>query len=195
MIVLIRHGETEWNCEGRKQGRGDSDLTAKGRNQAKLIGIALLNSGILSNEFRIICSPLGRTRTTAELICDQANIAKSKIEFDDVLMESDHGDWEGKTIDEIEKEYPGAISKRLKDQWNVRFPRGESYGDLECRIQGWLDGINKDETTIVITHDMISRVIRKVYLGCSVNQCLAFRHSQNTYYTLYNFEACQHQVQ
>lgn len=99
MIILIRHGETVLNREGRKQGRSDSGLTAKERSQAKMIGVALASSELLDGDFRIVCSPLGRTRSTAELVCVHAGIAADMLEYEDLLMEPDHGDWEGMTAE------------------------------------------------------------------------------------------------
>ncbi|MFT5194365.1 MAG: broad specificity phosphatase PhoE [Candidatus Promineifilaceae bacterium] len=183
-IILIRHGETVWNREGRKQGHGDSELTAKGKQQAKAIGKTLLNSGLLDDEYQVVCSPLGRTRSTAEIICAQAQIPSDKIRFEKLLMESDHGDWEGMTASEIEAKYPGQMDERRRDHWNYRFPSGESYADLMIRVDRWLGAGKMEGTTIVVTHDMMSRVIRKQLLRRSVNECLSLKHNQNEYFIL-----------
>lgn len=193
-IILIRHGETVWNREGRKQGHGDSALTAKGEQQAKAIGNALLNSGLLDDESRIVCSPLGRTKSTAEIICAEAHIGDDKIEFEKRLMESDHGEWEGMTTSEIEAKYPGQLAERKHNHWTYRFPKGESYADLETRVGAWLGAGKMEGTTIVITHDMMSRVIRKKILGCTEEECLSLKHPQNEYFILSGGTVLRQQV-
>ncbi|MFK7805696.1 MAG: histidine phosphatase family protein [Anaerolineae bacterium] len=193
-IILIRHGETVWNREGRKQGHGDSALTPKGEQQAKAIGKDLLHSGLLEGKFEVICSPLGRTKSTAEIVCAEAQIATENIEFEKRLMESDHGEWEGMTANEIEAKYPGQLAERKRNHWAYRFPKGESYADLAIRADSWLDSVNIEGTTIVITHDMMSRVLRKQFLGSTIAECLSMRHHQNEYFILSGGSVLRKQV-
>ena len=88
-ILLTRHGETEWNTEGRYQGQGfDIPLSATGRSQAKALASRLANF-----EFtRVVSSPLLRARQTAEIVLGDRSVP---LTLDPDLMEIAHGDWEG----------------------------------------------------------------------------------------------------
>ena len=66
-LIVIRHGQTQWNLEGRWQGHGDSPLTAKGEDQARAIGGILARAGITAESHRAYVSPSGRARATARL--------------------------------------------------------------------------------------------------------------------------------
>jgi broad specificity phosphatase PhoE len=68
-IYLLRHGETEWNTQGRYHGTLDSPLTRRGRKQAEDVG-RLLSAILKGRNVAFYISPLGRTRETAEIICD-----------------------------------------------------------------------------------------------------------------------------
>ncbi len=96
-LYLLRHGETEFNLEGRLQGQQDSPLTARGRAQARAHG-ALLKTLIAEPEaWRVVASPLGRTMDTARLACAELGLPEAAIETDPRLKEIAFGDWEGLT--------------------------------------------------------------------------------------------------
>ena len=96
---LVRHGETEWNVEARMQGRLDSRLTARGREQAVRTGEVLARLGV----DHVFASPLGRVRETLALIAPNLPVA---AQFDDRLMEWSAGDWSGRRYADIEREVP-----------------------------------------------------------------------------------------
>lgn len=89
-ITLIRHGETDWNLDGRLMGRKDIPLNTHGREQAKILSEKLKTTPFV----RCYTSPLSRAKETAEIICD----GKCEIICDDNLMERSGGDLEGKVI-------------------------------------------------------------------------------------------------
>ena len=70
MIYIVRHGQTEWNLQGRKQGRKDSPLTLKGIEQAKNIANILNNNIEDYSEYIIVISPQWRCQQTASIICE-----------------------------------------------------------------------------------------------------------------------------
>jgi len=193
-IVLIRHGQTEWNVAGRRQGHGDSPLTSLGRQQAHAIGKSLYESRVLKLNTDIVCSPIGRAVATADLICRVASIPAREIELDSRLKEVDHGGWEGLTKDQIELKYPGEIEKRLANHWNYVFPNGESYQALSIRVKDWLSTISNRLTVVVVTHDMVSRVIRKEYLGLTQSECLSLHHNQSGYFILERGKCSRYEV-
>ena len=88
-ICLVRHGETDWNKEGRWQGREDIPMNEKGYAQVSAAGEALKGKGFTV----IVTSPLQRARQTAEVIAKKTGI--QKIEIDERLIESDLGDASG----------------------------------------------------------------------------------------------------
>src|SRR5215211_5570373 len=94
-VFLVRHGETAWNVQRRRQGRLDSPLTNLGEAQAKAAGSALETQAV----DLLATSPTGRAVATAEIIAMQLHLPIA--EFDE-LQEVDHGDWSGLTDMEID---------------------------------------------------------------------------------------------
>ena len=99
-IFIIRHGQTLWNIEQRMQGRLDSPLSDEGKLQAQRHAEVLAANGGVDH---FIVSPSGRTRETASIV--NARI-QAPIDFEEVLMERDCGEWSGFTVQEIEREFP-----------------------------------------------------------------------------------------
>ena len=127
MIYVIRHGQTEWNLAGRLQGGQDSPLTVQGKLQAKAAAISFGKTP----PGRLLSSPLGRARKTAEIIAKALDIP---IDEDERLAELRFGAAEGLTLDKIDKKWPGFRERREEDKWHVRWPDGESYQDADARI-------------------------------------------------------------
>jgi broad specificity phosphatase PhoE len=136
MILLVRHGETEWNLAGRFQGWADSPLTSRGVAQAEAIGRAL---GALpeTQGVPVVASPLGRARCTAELI-QAARGDVSPITFDDRLKEVSIGAWDELSRDEIENRSPGVFDRYGPGEWEFHCPGGETYEAFSGRIATWL---------------------------------------------------------
>ena len=124
MIYIVRHGQTAWNLQGRKQGRKDSPLTLKGVEQAKDISKILNNSIKDYNKFKVVVSPQWRCQQFASIICELTGINFSDCIFEENLREHCFGLWEGKTEEEIEKEFPGFLAKRYvpENYWSYVVP-------------------------------------------------------------------------
>ena len=131
LVYLIRHGQTEWNLEGRLQGSKDSPLTERGRKQAEAVASSLKNEPPAF----LYASPLGRARTTAELIGKSLGIS---METDERLCENRFGQAEGLTLDEVDRQWPGFQKHRALDKWNVSWPGGESYLDVSKRLKAFV---------------------------------------------------------
>jgi broad specificity phosphatase PhoE len=161
LIVLVRHGETEWNRERRNQGRFDSPLTERGIAQANGIGqlLAMLPNAAAA---RIVASPLGRARRTAEIICEHLDPAP-ELGLDDRLRELSIGSWDGLTYSEIARCAPGIFDEDGRSEWCFRSPDGERYEGFAARVGGWLSEPFDAPLTIVVTHGMVSRVLRGLY--------------------------------
>ncbi len=188
MIYLIRHGETEWNRIRRTQGRGDSPLTVLGRRQAEACGRALVDE-IDVAEARILTSPLGRARATAEILRRVIVLPTYRLLVDHRLAECDCGQWEGLNDAEIEKEFPGERARRTADKWNYEIHGGESYAMVEDRLTPWLREYRDAASIVAVTHDMVSRVIRGIYLNLKPEDTLRLDHPQTRIYKL--SDGCQ----
>lgn len=183
VIYLVRHGETVWNSEGRQQGRLDSPLTPKGVEQARAAG-RMLNLVLCRAEgVTIETSPLGRAKHTATLLCNELGLSGDAVVVAPLLVEHDLGAWQGLTFEEIDQLYPGQRHRRAVDKWNYRVKNGESYALVSNRAHCWLRNLNA-ETTIAVTHEMISRTIQGAYLSLSPHETLARSHRKGLIYRL-----------
>jgi broad specificity phosphatase PhoE len=183
LIYLVRHGETVWNQAGRQQGQLDSPLTPKGVEQARAAGRFLQR--ILPEEVDVVLetSPLGRARTTAELIAVELGIAGPDVRSSPLLMEHALGAWEGLTYAEIDDRFPGARQAREADKWRYVIDGGESYALASERARRWLAGCGA-APTVAVTHEMMSRTIQGAYASLSPAATLARSHPQDRLYRL-----------
>ena len=125
-IYYIRHGETAWNAEGRLQGAQDTSLNDLGRKQAAHAG------GILADLFArdgrseqapaYVASPLGRARSTMELVRGALRLPPHDYTIDDRLREIGYGDWEGATLAQMQARDPEVFGRRQVDKWTVSPP-------------------------------------------------------------------------
>ena len=126
MLYLVRHGQTTWNLEGRRQGHLDSPLTARGLIQAEVVGQRLLREFTNGGIVRIISSPLGRAMATALIIAKRLGISQENITTEPLLIEHHMGCWQGLTDHQIDEKYPGARKERAENRWQYVVPGGES---------------------------------------------------------------------
>jgi len=154
-LVLVRHGETEWNKSSRYQGVMDIELNKKGKSQAEQL------YGFLKDEDfdAIYSSTLKRAYHTIKDIADYQD--KDVITIAD-LMEINFGEWEGLTFSEIEKDYPDLAKKWAKDPTCCKPPEGEHIKEVEERAGKTIDRIvdeNTDNKILIATHGGIVRII------------------------------------
>lgn len=161
-ILLVRHGQTEWNLAGRYQGWGDSPLTALGVAQAQAIGRHLRDLPD-AREAAIVTSTIGRARRSAELI--RAELGDDlPLTCDERLREISIGAWDGLTRTEIGGLVPGIFDGDGRGEWYFRCPDGESYEAFAGRIASWLEEA-AGRTLIVVAHGIVTRVMRGLYAG------------------------------
>ena len=184
-IYVVRHGETVWNAEGRRQGRMDSPLTARGVEQARAVGRALRKALRDARGVVLESSPLGRARATAEIVCRELGLAQSAIVPQPLLAELHNGDWQGLTAAEIDARFPGARDARDREKWSYTFPGGESYADAYRRATAWLSARKHASDTIAVTHEMLSRTLLGAYAGCTSDEMLALSHPHDRIYCLW----------
>ena len=181
-IYLLRHGETEWNAQGRIQGALDSPLTGKGIRQTRAMG-AILARNLARPAPPLWCSPLGRARQTLELVCAEAGIDPAQCRFDDRLRELSWGAWDGMTRTEIEALVPGAMEARLADHWQHRPPGGGSYAELADRLRPLLAEI-RATGGIVVGHGASGRRLRGLGLGPGPAEIGGLAEPQDTVFRL-----------
>lgn len=164
-IILVRHGETRWNREGRVQGHGDSPLTPKGAAQARAYGLRLRDLLGDRSQWRVVSSPLGRCAQTTGILCEVADLDFRTITFDDRLREVHTGQWSGLPKAELAARHPGMLEGGGLDHWVFRCPGGESHQAVSARLGDWLAGLAPDDKVIAVSHGIAGRVLRGLYLG------------------------------
>ena len=157
-LVFLRHGETDWNVEGRLQGQHDVPVNAKGRSQARHNGETVLREVPEAAAFDFVASPLGRARESMEIARAAMGLDPTGYRTDDRLKELTFGEWEGFTYRDIERVSPGWVAQRLADKWLFQPPGGESYEMLSKRIVGWLKTVERP--MVVVSHGGVGRVLR-----------------------------------
>lgn len=154
LIYMTRHGETEWNKEGRMQGWKNSDLTEKGIENAKRLGEKLQSVSI----DKIYCSPSGRTKETAECIKGNRSI---DIEIIEDLKEMGFGLWEGMEFEVIKEKYEDQHHKLWKSPHLYEPVEGESFNELFARVRRALKAIVDEDkdTVLIVTHAAVLKTI------------------------------------
>ncbi len=162
-IFLIRHGETNWNKEGRFQGQIDIPLNENGKDQARKTFEYLRN--IFFN--KAFSSSMHRPYETAQIILQ--NNKDLKIEKIDSLVEISHGLWEGKLESEIREKWPHLLKTWHDKPEEVTMPEGESIKDVSERSTKAFKEIclsQKDnDLTLLVAHDAVNKTLICDLLG------------------------------
>lgn len=169
-LILVRHGETLWNKDGRVQSASDIELSETGIRQARKLAFSLKSADIAS----IHASPLKRAYQTAEII---NGFHRKTIEVHPGLMEMDQGDFEGLFFKDLmvrEKEF---LRRWMADPASVRMPNGESLAELQARAWHSMEKIiGGGENALVVTHNFtIAAVLcrlRKISLAEFRSACV-----------------------
>ena len=185
-VYVLRHGETEWNREGRIQGACDSALTERGRAQAAAMGRALAAELALDPaSTNFLRSPLGRTRETSLIVGRSLGLDPLCWQDDLRLAEFCYGDWEGLTWPEIEAVQPHAYAAWRADPEAFAAPAGESHLDLHRRSASALYDIARSATrTVIVGHGVSGAVLRSIYLGLDARAGLALEKPQDAFFRL-----------
>ncbi|WP_233253288.1 histidine phosphatase family protein [Paracoccus binzhouensis] len=152
-LYLMRHGQTEWNAQGRMQGRLDSPLTPLGLAQAR-------RQGWLVRDLRGVAryaSTAGRAQQTARIV-----FAGQDFTSDARLHEIDIGDFTGRLWDELRAERPEIFAGGGLD-WYDLAPGGEHFAGLEARVRSFLQEL--DRPALIVTHGITLRMLRLVAMG------------------------------
>jgi len=157
-VLLVRHGQSTWNADGRWQGQADPPLSAMGERQAAEAAARLDSLETVDAVDAVWASDLVRARRTAEVLAARVGL---DVRLDPRLRERHAGPWQGRTRAEIEAEWPGYLADRLR-------PDGyEDDADLLVRAIEALDAVadaQRGRTVVVVSHGGIVGTVER-HLG------------------------------
>jgi broad specificity phosphatase PhoE len=165
-LWLIRHGQTDWNLEGRYQGQADPPLNATGRAQARGL-LETLSGGPFA---AVYSSDLRRARDTAEVVARHVGLL---VRVDPRLREVGLGRWEGMLFSDIKVEYAEAWQARQSDPLGARPPGGEALVEVAARAWAAADDMvaaHPGAEVIVVAHGLTLAAIRVRALGLPLGQ-------------------------
>jgi broad specificity phosphatase PhoE len=157
-LLLVRHGETEWNRAGRWQGHSDTPLNDAGREQARNLAAELSDVDV------VYSSDLARARETAEILAEPLGL---EVQLDPRLRERGFGAWEGKTSAEIEADF-GEEHARWLAGTAPGAEDAEPFSDFAARVHAFLDETlerHPDETVLIVAHGGSVRAVHAVAAG------------------------------
>ncbi len=165
-LLLVRHGETDWNAAGRIQGSTDTALNARGRAQAAELAERLRAAGPAE---ALYTSPMLRARETAEIIGAALGLVPQPMEE---LRELSFGAWEGCSWEEIQRRWPGDFAWCETDRFNRAPPGGESYAQLARRVLPAVEDIRRRPggTAIAVCHSAVIRTVLCALNGLTIGE-------------------------
>lgn len=157
-LILVRHGETDWNAQHRWQGHSDTELNDAGREQARRLAEGLEQVDALYS------SDLARARETAEILAGTIGL---EVRFDRRLRERGFGAWEGMTTEEIESSFPDE-----QRRWRAGIGAGardaEPFERFAARVGSFIEEVGRrhvGEEVLVVAHGGTIRVVHALAAG------------------------------
>ncbi len=159
-IILVRHGETEWNRQEIFRGRIDIELNETGAKQTALLAEYLSRIEIAA----IYSSPLRRALKTAEMV---ASYHKLEVSIAPGLIDFDYGKWQGLPHQEVKDSYQELYAEWLRNPHRVKMPGGESLSDVRRRALSIVDSIISQYkgTVALVSHRVVNKVLICALLG------------------------------
>ena len=176
-LIFIRHGQTDWNVQGKIQGSYDSELNATGIEQAMSLSEKLFN---LNYKFsKIYSSPQKRALKTAEILSKSSNVDYISVKD---LQEMNMGKWEGLSWREVEENYPNEYKEWHLNRRYTKTPEGESYQDMLERV---LKAIHKiinenNENVVIVSHSAVIMCLQCYVTNTPFNEMLKFKTKNAT---------------
>lgn len=166
-LIIVRHGESEWNRIHRYQGQLDAPLSELGVRQAEALAERLKNERL----DQIYTSPLQRAAHTAEAIARH----HPDVPYADepALLEINHGEWQGRYAHEIIEQYAAGLSEWRQHPTRSQMPGGESFSNVLKRSLDFLEAIqarHRDQTVLVSTHDVVVKILVADALGMNMDR-------------------------
>jgi broad specificity phosphatase PhoE len=166
-LILVRHGRTAWNREVRFRGRMDVPLDEVGQEQVRAVARAIQQRWPAAAA--LYTSPLARARETAAPIGAALGLP---VQIHVGLRDVDYGAWTGLTPHEAAARHPEHYNLWLTAPSQVHFPAGETLGDVQARLQQFLDEIGaaySGKRVILVGHVVVNRVLLCTLLGLTLD--------------------------
>jgi len=167
-IILCRHGQTDWNTQGRYQGRTDVPLNEYGRQQARDLATRLADQTIHA----VYSSTLERAYDTAVEIAKPRDL---EVRRDPRLDEINQGLWEGMRHDEIALHHPEKLAAWQDHPIDLRLPEGETLEEVRVRVRDALDDmmmLHQGRIICIVAHSVSMAVIKHELQGLSLRDAL-----------------------
>jgi broad specificity phosphatase PhoE len=185
-LYFIRHGQTDWNAEGRFQGQRDIPLNAIGQAQADengdLLRLLLDRDGLTAHDYDWFSSPLSRATETAQRVLAAFDPPRPDVVLDDRLIEISFGIHEGQLHREIIDHAMLAPGTRDEEFWDFRPEAGENYDDLSARITEF--GTRLTGRSVIVAHGGVLRVLRHLIVGTARAEVVNWSTPQDVVYHL-----------
>ena len=175
-LYLVRHGQTTFNAERRIQGQMESELTDEGRAQAELLRNKLKEVGFDA----LYVSPMQRTRETARILTRGFGLTPV---YDDSLKEILMGDWQGRLVEDLEKEYAVELDVFWHHPENFHRPSCETYEQLRRRASHAMEEIVKkhpNRKVLVVTHGALLKTLYTYFKYQSIHEIANAPHPHST---------------
>lgn len=159
-IILVRHGQTEWNRVERFRGQIDLALNKTGQAQARKAARRLTGMPITA----VYSSPLRRALETAGPTAQQLGLPVQPLPG---LMDINYGEWQGRTPSEVSQQYPDLYQQWMDAPHTVSFPGGESLEDVRYRAIAALEQMILQHTghVLLVAHQVVNKVLLCAMLG------------------------------
>ncbi len=157
ILYLMRHGQTEWNVEGRVQGWNDTPVNPKGIDQARFAGEKLANEEIET----VYASDLKRAKKTAEIVSAALDLP---LHYTNRLREMDFGKATGVKKTDLPAKFPYIYAAfndlNNLERYDIRYPEGESIGEVQQRFMKFVTKLLEDrrQKVLIVTHGMLVRI-------------------------------------
>jgi probable phosphoglycerate mutase len=161
-IILVRHGETEWNRVERFRGRADVPLNERGLLQAEATAREI---GSRVSAAAVYSSPLSRAMRTAQTIAQRQSLL---VQVHQGLADIDYGQWQGLSTEEVRQRWPEQLAAWYQTPHMVRIPEGESLDELRVRCAATVKEITTKHSecvVVLVAHTVVNRIILLFVLG------------------------------
>jgi len=179
-LYILRHGQTEWNLQGRMQGRLDSPLTPLGQRQARQQGRILARLGL--GEVDCFCSPQGRALHTARIALKATG---QTAQEDTALSEVDMGSWQNCLASDLRRHCQPDLWEDLGPAWYFfNTPDGETWEQARRRCLLLLERLAGP--SVLVTHGITAKVLRGLWLGLNYRDSVLLPGGQGCVFHLSN---------
>jgi alpha-ribazole phosphatase len=165
-LWIVRHGQTDWNVEGRYQGQADQPLNAVGLAQAQTAAAQLCDKRFAA----VYSSDLQRARVTAEIIAAELGLP---VQVDRRLREVNQGEWEGMLTTDIQQRYAAEWAARQQDRLHTAPPGGESLAQVAARVLEGVQDIaqrHPEQRILIVSHGLTLGVVLCAAAGAPLTE-------------------------